>query len=198
MQNILTAIETNNTSIVQEIIESTMGPLHAYYAVECMKTKICRSIIVLHDDKPVATGVYYTVPIDTKILTIIYYIAVEKNYQKQNIGKITVLSIEELTNQNAVAYIASTTIENKASIKMFKNLGYTVLTLDELYKRYNEKTINLLTKITCSHEDDVYLIKTIMPYTIRQILSNIKPGTAHRIWHQICYKPWVKLWRTKQ
>ncbi|WFO75889.1 GNAT family N-acetyltransferase [Desulfurococcaceae archaeon MEX13E-LK6-19] len=198
MQNTLRVIETSNTSIVQEIIESTMGPLHAYYAVECIKTRICRSIIVLHDNKPVATGVYYTVPIDTKTLTIIYYIAVEKEHQKQNIGKITVLSIEELTAQNTIAYMASTTIENKASIKMFKDLGYTVLILDDLYRRYNDMTINLLTKITCSHEDDVYLIKTIKPYTIRQILDSIKPGTAHRIWRQICYKPWVKLWRTKR
>ncbi len=182
-----------NMRIVSNIIELTMGSYQAYYARAALESGGTKLLVAYLDNRPIGVEIYYIVDVGVRLL-VHYYVAVSPDYQHMHIGKTLVLSAEYL-GENTEAYIATTTIDNKPARKLFTSLGYYEYTWIELEQLIGPENTYKLIQATCSHEDDLALIKPV-EVTISQLLEKLEKTrlrTPWKLWKKICYKPWLRL-----
>lgn len=126
---------------------------------------------------------------------VVYYVAVRKDCEGKGLGKTLVLSAEEVLNRESCRiFLASTQLSNEASRALFRSLGYEEFELDELYQRYGT-SVDLLVESLCAYEDDLILVKgSSIENVLRSLLKN--RTVVKRVWRDICYKPWIELWKS--
>ena len=109
------------------------------------------------------------------------------------LGKILVASIEEI-NKEVNGFIATTTLENRISRKLFGSLGYSEYTWDYLERILGYKAFREILRATCGFEDDLIMVKSeaTSPLELLSLLSNERK-VIRILWENICWRPWLKL-----
>ncbi len=174
--------------IVHSILEEEMGELHAYYALEALRAGGLAAVV--YDPEPVGAEVFYTLP----GVCVHYYVCVVEGRRGRGYGRVLVASVEEYCgSQGSTRYVATTTIDNRASCRLFESLGYTGYTWREIAARVGEDGVDMLLKLTCGYEDDVVYIK---PAGLEELIELLeKQGRRlNRLWRRMCYEPWLRLW----
>ncbi len=183
---------------VKGVIESTLSWFHAYYATTCIELGRCRAVVCRDKDAIVGVGVFYIVETKPMRIGVIYYVAVEKDSRGRGIGKAIEVSIEELMDMEGIElYIATTRLDNIASRKMLKELGYSEILLEDL----DDDVREIIEEVTCAYEDDVLYIKSKNNTNIEQLRGMLLDRDNHQkireLWNVLCYSPWIKLRRRR-
>jgi len=93
---------------------------------------------------------------------IMMYVGVLPEYRGQGIGKILILSAEELLLRRGIStYMASTRSWNDHSIRLFKSLGYEIITVHDLYEKLGFYRAYELIASLHAYEDDIIMFKSI-------------------------------------
>ncbi len=174
-----------------KVIEDRLGQIHAYYAKQLVSAGLGEYLCAILNNLVVGSIFFYKL-VDG--LGVVYYVAVRRDFEGSGIGKMLVLSAEEvLSDIGCGAYLASTKVSNNASRTMFKSLGYEEFELNDVYRLYGSET-DLLIKGLCAYEDDVVLIKGLDLGDVIRILRKNRRD-VNGFWRKACYKPWIELWR---
>lgn len=166
------------------IIEEIMGDWHAYYAKHSAAAG-GEGIVAIVDGRPAGGLVYYQVDLGGAALGVIYYVAVRPEHRGGGIGKILVLSAEELMDVDL--YVATLQSSNTSSRRMFSSICYREYTWDKL-TAISRRLAEVIYRATCSYEDDIVMIKG----SVEEVgLSRGALRKARSVWDKICYKPWL-------
>ncbi len=177
--------------LVRSMVSSAMGRLHGYYASTVVENGSAR-VLVAYDGSGKARGVevFYNASIDGMKACIHYYVVVARGWRGMGIGKVLVLSAEELCR--ADVYLATTTWENMASRRMFQSLCYEEHAWDEIEEAYGWDAVSELVKLTCGYEDDLVLVKP--GKNMEELLKALeRRGAPKGVWNRVCYEPWRML-----
>jgi L-amino acid N-acyltransferase YncA len=109
-----------------------------------------------------------------------YYVAVVPEYRGRGVASFLVKKVEELCG--AGVYMATTTGDNAAAIRLFRRLGYVGYRWGELPRGARE----VLLKATCGYDDDVLLIKGNDPLAVAARAQDVE-----RLWRETCLKPYL-------
>jgi len=126
--------------------------------------------------------VYYAVTL-ARDACVHYYVVVEPKFRRRGVATALVRYVEQRC-RNTI-YMATTTEDNVAAVRLFTRLGYSVYRWGDLPRRIRE---NLL-KATCGYDDDILLIKGASPADVGKEL-----GEAGELWKETCLKPYLGVW----
>ena len=179
-----------------EIISRSMGEWHSIYAHSAVENGAY--VVELHDGGlKIGQAVVYSMDVGRGYRAgVIYYIAIDEVFRGRGYGLRLLTQAEAFLarEHGANVYLASTSIDNEASINLFRSAGYTQYTWEEIYREYGEKTADTLLRIMCSYEDEVVFIKT-RGESHRVVLENmaraINRKAVREWWYRTCYKPWA-------
>ncbi len=163
-----------------------MGWWHAYYAGHSRSVG-GRGLVLEARGNRLGSVVFYEAKLGSTTLGVIYYVAVKPHYRGQGLGKILVLSAEELMNPDL--YVSTLQSNNTPSRKMFESICYKPYTWSKL-EDLSPMLAEAIYRSTCSYEDDLVMIKG----SIGEVrLSRDSLKRARRIWDITCYKPWKRM-----
>ena len=169
-----------------------MGEYHAYYA-NASRALGAKGLIAKLNRHVAGATIFYRIE-GPMSLGVIYYVAVYPEFQGNNIGKVLVLSAEEVLGDVNV-YLANIEKENVVSQKLFSSLGYVLVDLNSLYLRDSSAT-KALKMAACAYEDDVAALKSVK-VGVNSIINMLKMKDVIRVikkvWRRGCYKPWLRL-----
>ena len=168
------------------VIREVMGRWHAYYA-EHSRSVGGRGLVLEERGNRLGSVVFYEAKLGSITLGVIYYVAVKPRYRGQGLGKILVLSAEELMNPDL--YVSTLQSSNMPSRKMFESICYKPYTWSQL-EEFSSMLAEAIYRSTCSYEDDLVMIKGGIS-GVRLDGDSLK--RARRIWDIACYKPWKRL-----
>ncbi|RLF00886.1 MAG: hypothetical protein DRJ63_01300 [Thermoprotei archaeon] len=150
---IIREVKDGEKDKVAEVIEKIFDSWHSYYAVLALK----RTKVFIAEKKGRMVGFLeaYVTEIRGHRCGVIYYVGVLKEYRRTGIASQMVLKAEDYFKRRRANFsLASTTIDNIASRKLFKKLGYYEYVLD-FFNDYD-----IVVKMS-AYEDDVLLIKAL-------------------------------------
>ena len=164
-----------------------MGWFHEYYVEACIREGICKYLVLELDDHVIGGITYYSL----EEYVVIYYVVVDEDHRRRSYGRVLVSSVEELYGDNHV-FIATTSSDNHGALKLFDSLNYKPLYEEEVLNEFGAKTLDLVLKLTCGYEDDVFMIKSSKGYRVLEELDRYEEEIVE-LWYRICYKPWRNL-----
>ncbi len=182
--------DSRTASELVSLVEEGMGAWQARYAVECLNQGVCRGLVA-YSRIPLGAVLFYSVGLDPSyVLGVIYYVVVGEGYRRRGVGRVLVASAEHvLEEEGADVVLATTRVENLGSRRLFYSMGYREVPLHSI----EEECGDLLTKLTCSYEDDLALVKEIGA-GFEDVLAALgaKPNArrVERLWYSLCYRPW--------
>jgi GNAT superfamily N-acetyltransferase len=143
----------------------------------------------------VGAAVYYKVTVGLVRLCVIYYIAVIEECRGLGIGKALISTIEEACPDTDV-YMATTWLGNDAADRLYKSLGYTGYSWDDLSKLLGRRAVDKLLKATCGYDDDVAYIKVGTPgkdaiNVLRNVVYN--GDDVEKLWRETCLYVWLRI-----
>ncbi len=127
----------------------------------------------------VGAEIFYTVEL-AAAACVHYYVAVVPEYRRRGVASFLIKKVEELCG--AGVYMATTTENNAAAIRLFRRLGYVGYRWGELPRGARE----VLLKTTCGYDDDVLLIKGGDPLAVAARAQDVE-----RLWRETCLKPFL-------
>jgi L-amino acid N-acyltransferase YncA len=127
----------------------------------------------------VGAEIFYAVELATTAC-VHYYVAVVPKYRRRGVASFLVKKVEELCG--AGVYVATTTEDNAAALRLFRRLGYVGYRWGELPRGARE----VLLKATCGYDDDVLLIKDGDPVAVAACAQDVE-----RLWRETCLKPFL-------
>jgi len=150
---IVREVKDSEEDKVAEVVEKIFDPWHSYYAILALKrTKV---FVAEKEGRIVGFLEAYVTKIRGHRCGVIYYVGVLKEYRRKGVASQMVLKAEDyFKRRKAVFSLASTAVDNIASRKLFKKLGYYEYFLD-FFKDYD-----IVVKMS-AYEDDVLLIKAL-------------------------------------
>ena len=175
-----------------KIVGRSMGWWHRYYAEAAVRRGVATCLVLVDDGRAVGTAIVYIVDAVLRV-GVIYYVAVDPSKRGCGYGKILLASAEEVLEERGCrVFVATTTEDNDAALRLFRSMGYEAIHLDELGRICPECLDNVL-RATCGYEDDVLLYKGC---SLRELLKVFRRCRACRdVWYEICYLPWVEMRR---
>lgn len=181
---------------IRRIVEQGMGGWQAYYATACLEQGYCRALLALEDGKPAGVALFYRLDLPPRSsVGVLYYVVVEEGFRRRGVGRALVASAEHLLEEEGVdAIIATTRFDNLGSRRLFGSLGYVELPIEVVEERCGD----VVTKLTCSYEDDLLLFKglTVDLEELLEVLSTPQGSRrVERLWYSLCYRPWLRLRR---
>lgn len=171
------------------LVAEVMGEYHGYYAFWSREAG-ASGLVARVDGRVAGATVYYKAGLDGLGLGVIYYVVVKPGYRGRGLGRILVASSEELMGP-VDAYVATTTSDNRSSMRMFESLGYRALRLYELEDELGVMAYDLIVYATCLYEEDLVLLKDVSRDWYERI-THEHLRAAYRIWERICYEPWLR------
>ncbi|NPA96341.1 MAG: GNAT family N-acetyltransferase [Crenarchaeota archaeon] len=168
-----------------------MGWWHRYYAEAVARSSIGTWLCLRVGNRLAGATILYTIPLKPSI-GVIYYIAVHEDLERRGLGKVLLASSEEILElRGCRIFVASTTVDNDGSRKLFRSMGYREILVDELFAAEPNAT-ELLVRALCSFEDDVVMLKGC---EVNELLELLKRNRAviRGIWRRICYEPWLRM-----
>ena len=175
-----------------DLVYEYMGWLQGYYAEYCIQRGICKQLSIIDSGRVIGVLLYYAFA----DYVVIYYVIVERGHRGKGYGKALISMLEKQYTAKTL-FMASTSSTNTHAVGLFKSLNYTILSREEIVGRYGYSLLDLLTKLMCSYEDDVYVFKALggaYSLTMLRKLRNYSQGIIE-LWHNICYKPWIDLFK---
>ncbi len=139
------------------------------------------AVVAYIGGKAVGAEIFYAVELAV-LACVHYYVAVVPEYRRRGVASSLVRKVEELCG--AGVYMATTTEDNVAALRLFRRLGYVEYRWGELPRRSRE----VLLKATCGYDDDVLLIKGGDPVAVVAHTQDVE-----RLWRETCLKPFLSL-----
>ncbi|MEM0260985.1 MAG: GNAT family N-acetyltransferase [Sulfolobales archaeon] len=184
------------------LLREHMGFWHYFFAsaVEKIGGGIV-DLILSSERRLVGQGVFYKIATPEIILGVIYYLVIGREFRGKGFGRILLATLEEILSwEDAEIFIASTTLDNEASRRLFRSLDYKEFSWKDLYKLLGSEETEILRKALCSYEDDLIMIRfekrDIKDLKKALNKENTSRKTIERIWREICYTPWLRLRRS--
>jgi len=201
-REIIEVIYDNNLSDLR-LIESEIGEIHRYYAENLDPSKSVRLDLYLNKVL-IGQAVVYWISSGHASVGVVYYVAVDKRFRGRGLGKILVLSSEEiLTEKGSLVALATLRSDNKASINLFNSLNYETYSWDYIERFCGSDIEDFLLKATCGYEDDYLAIKELIDRetgdNICRRLNHLYKDLGREVefhWRRSCYIPWRKLHRS--
>jgi L-amino acid N-acyltransferase YncA len=137
------------------------------------------AVVAYMGGEVVGAEIFYAVDL-AAAACVHYYVAVVPEYRRRGVASFLVKKVEELCG--AGVYMATTTENNVAAIRLFRRLGYAEYRWGELPRGARE----VLLKATCGYDDDVLLIKGGDPLAIAARAQDVE-----RLWRETCLKPFL-------
>ncbi|MEB3816538.1 MAG: GNAT family N-acetyltransferase [Desulfurococcales archaeon] len=178
----------SNKRLASAIISSVMGEYHGYYAGWAAR-ECGDGIVAFVDGKPAGAAVYYEARGSRASIGVVYYVAVLPAYRGMGLGKVLVLSAEELMRDVDV-YLATTTEDNVASHKLFSSLGYQVLSWEALEQRVGHRVAEAFYLASCAYEDEVAMYKGSRPGWLDRLRGE-PLERMHDVWNRVCLRPYL-------
>jgi L-amino acid N-acyltransferase YncA len=139
------------------------------------------AVVAYMGGEAVGAEIFYSVDLATTAC-VHYYVAVVPEYRRRGVASFLVKKVEELCG--AGVYMATTTEDNAAALRLFRRLGYAEYRWGELPRGARE----VLLKATCGYDDDVLLIKGGDPVAVAAHAQDVE-----RLWRETCLKPFLNL-----
>jgi L-amino acid N-acyltransferase YncA len=139
------------------------------------------AIVAYMGGAAVGAEIFYVVEL-AAAACVHYYVAVVPEYRGRGVASFLVKKVEELCE--AGVYMATTTENNAAALRLFRGLGYAEYRWSELPRGARE----VLLKATCGYDDDVLLIKGGDPLAVAARAQDVE-----RLWRETCLKPFLNL-----
>ncbi|MEB3807194.1 MAG: GNAT family N-acetyltransferase [Desulfurococcales archaeon] len=185
-------VERGSLRVLEELLTESMGEWHSYYAVEAIRGGIAEYLLAYINGMPRGGVVYYSIPFrGGGDITIIYYVVVSPQARGHDIGRILVLSVEEVTGSKA--YLATIGEGNVASKRMFESIGYRVYTYDSVEESHGYVVARKIARASCGYEDSMVAVKP--GETGLGLIADLDEDAVERVFQAICYRPWKKLRR---
>jgi GNAT superfamily N-acetyltransferase len=201
-KEIIEVIYGNDLSDLR-LIESEIGEIHRYYAENLDPSKSARLDLYLNKVL-IGQAVVYWISSGHASIGVVYYVAVDKRFRGRGLGKILVLSSEEiLTEKGSLVALATLRSGNKASINLFNSLNYELYSWDHIERSCGADIVDFLLKATCGYEDDYLAIKDLSDRGVGDYicgrLNRLYKDLGREVenhWRGSCYLPWRKLYRS--
>ncbi len=186
-----------------KLIEDEIGSIHRYYAQNLDPLRSMRLDLYLNNVL-VGQAVIYWISSVKGSIGVIYYVAINKRFRGRGLGKILVLSAEEiLSEKGSIVSLATMRSSNKVSTRLFGSLNYDIISWDHIIERFGSDLEDFLLRATCGYEDDLLAIKDLSQnrsmddpwkkiYSLYQYLID----EVERHWRNSCYMPWRRLYRS--
>ncbi|MCE4600355.1 MAG: GNAT family N-acetyltransferase [Desulfurococcales archaeon] len=185
-------VERGSLRVLEELLTESMGEWHSYYAVEAVRGGIAEYLLAYIDGAPRGGIVYYSIPFKRGgDLTIIYYVVVSPRARGHDIGRILVLSVEEIAGSKA--YLATIGEGNIASRRMFESIGYRIYTYDSIEESHGHAIARKIARASCGYEDSMVAVKP--GDTGLGLIADLDDDAVERVFQAICYRPWKRLRR---
>jgi len=137
------------------------------------------AVVAYMGGEAVGAEIFYAVEL-AAAACVHYYVAVVPEYRRRGVASFLVKKVEELCG--AGVYMATTTGDNAAAIRLFRKLGYVGYRWGELPRGARK----VLLKATCGY-DDVLLVKG-GPVAVATHTQDVE-----RLWRETCLKPFLNL-----
>ncbi|MCX8136294.1 GNAT family N-acetyltransferase [Pyrobaculum aerophilum] len=138
-------------------------------------------IVALIGGAAAGAEIFYKVDLLTPAC-VHYYIAVVPEHRNRGVATQIVQRVEKLCT--APVYMATTTEDNAAALRLFTKLGYTPHRWEDIPRRARD----FLLKATCGYDDDVLFIKGADPREVAQRTNDVE-----KFWLETCLKPYLSL-----
>ena len=139
------------------------------------------AVVAYMGGEAVGAEIFYLVDLATTVC-VHYYVAVVSEYRRRGVASFLVKKVEELCG--AGVYMATTTEDNTAALRLFRRLGYAEYRWSELPRGARE----VLLKATCGYDDDVLLVKGGDPVAVATHTQDVE-----RLWRETCLRPFLNL-----
>lgn len=138
------------------------------------------ALVAYMGGEAVGAEIFYAVEL-AATACVHYYVAVVPEYRRRGVASFLVKKVDELCG--AGVYMATTTEDNAAALRLFRRLGYAEYRWGEPPRGARE----VLLKATCGY-DDVLLIKGGDPLAVATHTQDVE-----RLWRETCLKPFLNL-----
>lgn len=139
--------------------------------------------------------VFYNVLFPKVKLCVIYYIAVLEEFRRMGLGSVLMSTAEEVCADTDL-YIATTWYGNDAADALYKTLGYTAYSWNELRRLLGRRTVDRLLKATCGYDDDLAYVKSSYDANVIDLLRLVSEGNAegvNKLWKETCLYTWLRI-----
>ncbi len=177
--------------LVYAMVAAAMGKLHAFYAAYPVARGVAMTAI-LYDDTGKARGVnvFYRLGKGDESICVHYYVVVDRRFRGRGYGRILVASVEEACRSRV--YLATTTSDNVASLRLFSSMCYNVYSLAALVEKLGWDVVYDIIAAACGYEDDIVFVKAngLGLEKVGEIAAKL---IETKTWYQVCYRPWKAL-----
>ncbi|MEM0472445.1 MAG: hypothetical protein DJ555_03810 [Desulfurococcaceae archaeon] len=173
------------------VIEISMGRWHSYFA-RAVKRLGGVTIDLYRSGELVGQSVVYRLDLGSRVLGVIYYIAILPRYRGRGYGRVLLASAEEVLSMRGVDYfVATISGDNSPSIALFQSMGYSVYSWGEVSKVCGYRAMETLRMETCGYEDDLVAIKRDSGRASLEEVCSADGKKARKWWKEACLKPWL-------
>jgi GNAT superfamily N-acetyltransferase len=177
--------------VARSLVSSALGRVHGYYAYYAIASGVAHAAILRLRGRVAGVEIFYRARVGKVTTCIHYYVVVRRELRGQGLGKVLVVSVEELCRANF--YLATTKSDNIASRKMFSSLCYSEHYWYDLESAFGWDAVYELARLTCGFEDEVLLVKSLDGKLGDLVNELLRYGVPERLWRKICYEPWMQL-----
>ncbi len=143
----------------------------------------------------VGAVVFYRASFPRVRLCVIYYIAVLEGFRGMGLGSVLMSTAEEVCADTDL-YIATTWYGNDAADALYRSLGYTAYSWDELRRLLGRRVVDRLLKATCGYDDDVAYVKPNRgddPLELLRLVGYGDEEEVSRLWRETCLYTWLRI-----
>ncbi len=192
MEEDLVALVQNDFSTLSAI-EISMGRWHSHFARAARKLGGV-TIDLYRSGELVGQSVVYRLDLGSRVLGVIYYIAILPRYRGRGYGRVLLASAEEVLSMDGADYfVATISGDNSPSIGLFQSMGYNIYSWREVSKICGYRAMETLRMETCGYEDDLIAIKSDSGEASLKEICNADGKKARRWWREACLKPWLTI-----
>jgi GNAT superfamily N-acetyltransferase len=143
------------------LIERYMGFYHKFFA-SSLDPSYSYVLDLYIDNFLAGQAIIYYIRGGLRGVGVVYYVVVDERFRRRGLGKILVSSAEQIFEDlNLDFSIATASIDNVVSHRMFKSLSYDEEDLERISRICSHQIQEMILKLSCGYEDDLYFIKIL-------------------------------------
>jgi len=195
MEKIFIYLHNDMTDL--SLIERYMGFYHKFFA-SSLDPSYSYVLDLYIDNFLAGQAIIYYIRGGLRGVGVVYYVVVDERFRGRGLGKILVSSAEQIFEDlNLDFSIATASIDNVVSHRMFKSLSYDEEDLERISRICSHQIQEMILKLSCGYEDDLLFYKDLRRpayenniKSLCKTINQLDKDVVERHWLRSCYRPW--------